>query len=188
MDANTSKLTHVAENIEQQLPDLQRYARALTHNADSADDLVQDCLERALRSQHSFRTGSNLRSWLFAILHNLHIDNCRRLQRQRQRLAGRPQHQHVDGAVAQEWLPEILDLEMALTTLSAFDRQIIYLAGLDDLSYGEIADRLDLALGTVKSRISRARGRLRATMDRELFQLSGNEQSLPGVYDLDPRY
>jgi RNA polymerase sigma-70 factor, ECF subfamily len=64
--------------IEQQIPRLRRYARALTRNRDRADDLVQDTLSRALEKERFWQTGTNLGAWLFAIMHNQNVNNVRR--------------------------------------------------------------------------------------------------------------
>src|SRR3546814_12977688 len=70
-----------AEAIESHIPALRRYARALVRDADKADDLVQDCLERSVSRIAQFQPGTNLRTWLFTIMHNLHCDALRRTQR-----------------------------------------------------------------------------------------------------------
>ena len=67
--------------IEAQIPSLRRYARALTGSVDRADDLVQDCLERAIARFEQFQAGTDLRAWLFTILHNVHCDQGRRRSR-----------------------------------------------------------------------------------------------------------
>ena len=67
--------------IAEEIPALRRYARCLLRDADSADDLVQDCLERALARRHLWRRGGSLRSWLFTILHNLHVNQQRNRRR-----------------------------------------------------------------------------------------------------------
>ena len=66
-----------AQLLEEQIPRLRRYARALTHDVERADDLVQSCLERAITKQHLWQPGTDLRAWLFTILHNQHVNEVR---------------------------------------------------------------------------------------------------------------
>ena len=73
--------TDDAKAIEAEIPYLRRYARALTGGAEAADDLVQDSLERAIARFDQFRPGTNLRAWLFTIVHNMRCDQHRRLVR-----------------------------------------------------------------------------------------------------------
>ena len=64
--------------LEEQIPRLRRYAHALTRNASVADDLIQECLMRAFTKQHLWQPGTDLRAWLFTILHNQHVNYVRR--------------------------------------------------------------------------------------------------------------
>jgi len=153
--------------IVEQIPHLRRYARALGHDAAAADDLVQDCLERALSRFHLFRPGGTLRGWLFAILHNLHVNQARRAGR-------RP----GDGVLAEggaetaapagqgpdRGLP-VRDLARALDGLSDEQRAVVVLIGLEEMSYKEAAGILGVPVGTVMSRLARGRERLRELME-----------------------
>jgi RNA polymerase sigma-70 factor (ECF subfamily) len=121
--------------IEQHIPALRRYARALVRDADKADDLVQDCLERSVSRFGQFTPGTNLRTWLFTIMHNLHCDAT---------------------AV------EIREFEAAFARLAKRDQHLLLLVGVEGFSYEEVAEVLGIAVGTVKSRLFRARERLRA--------------------------
>jgi RNA polymerase sigma-70 factor (ECF subfamily) len=148
-----------------QLPALRRYAIALAGSAALADDLVQDTIEKALRQSAQLREPGHLPGWLRRILHNLYIDELRRRR-------GRGPQQDVmdlidhpdlsvpamDGGVARDFL-------RAMNNLSVEHREILLLVGLEDLSYREIADELEIPIGTVMSRLARARERLRALME-----------------------
>jgi RNA polymerase sigma-70 factor (ECF subfamily) len=149
-----------------QLPALRRYAVALCGNAALADDLVQDSIEKALRQSAQLREIDLLPRWMRRILHNLYIDELRRRrgkdsQQDIMELADHPQLSvpAADGAGR--------DFLRAMNALAPDQRQILLLAGLEDLSYRQIAEELDIPIGTVMSRLARARERLRALMDRD---------------------
>jgi len=153
--------------IAAELPRLRRYARALLGDRQEADDLVQDCLLRALRRQSQWREGDSPRKWLFAILHNLHVDGVRRRAR-------RPSHVALDDAGEQ--VPHdppgdpaaAMDVDKALRLLPEEQRQTVLLVGLEGLSYAETADVLGVPIGTVMSRLARGRDRLRRQLDLDL--------------------
>jgi RNA polymerase sigma-70 factor, ECF subfamily len=150
-----------------QLPGLRRYAVALVGNAARADDLVQDCLERALRQAGQLRELDRIPGWLRRILYNKYIDELRR-----DRARGKEQD-ILDSANAQELsVPAhdsgaMRDFLKAINLLSAEHRQILLLVGLEELSYQEISDELGIPMGTVMSRLARARERLRAMIQDE---------------------
>jgi RNA polymerase sigma-70 factor, ECF subfamily len=150
--------------LEPEIPRLRRYARALTHDAARADDLVQSCLVRALTKQHLWQDGSDLRAWLFTILHNLHVNEVRRSARDGAAI----QVEEVAAALpVKESASDSLrlrDLHRALGQLPEEQRQIILLAGLEGMRYEQIAQILDIPIGTVRSRLSRGREALRALM------------------------
>lgn len=143
------------------IPRLRRYARALVGDRAAADDLVQDTLERAWAKLHLFRGGTDLRAWLFTVMHNVHVNQVR---------AARPTD------VLDEELPELAqravqgdalvvrDLERALAALPAAQREVLLLVALEDLSYEETAQVLGIPIGTVMSRLARAREKLRVLM------------------------
>jgi RNA polymerase sigma-70 factor (ECF subfamily) len=158
--------TASAAAIEACIPALRRYARALTRNPDRAEDLVQDCVERALHRRDQFQPGTNLRTWLFTILHNLNCDAIRREQR-------RGPHVPIEEWSATAQMPadqpgyvHLRDIDRALDGLAEKDRRILLMVGCDEYSYEEASAELDIAVGTVKSRLSRARARLKALDDR----------------------
>lgn len=167
MDRSTSKApsTSFAAAMVAQIPRLRRYATALLHNRADADDLVQDCIERALRQQNTLLDPKRLGGWLFAILHNVH---CNELQRRQRR--GRPlEIDSLADDLALSAPPddraETRDFVRAMGSLSEDHRQILLLAGLEGLSYREIAALLEVPIGTVMSRLSRAREQLRIALE-----------------------
>ncbi len=150
-----------------QLPGLRRYARALVGNAAHADDLVQDCIERALRQADRLREQQRMAGWLRSILHNLYIDELRR-----KRSRGHEQDiaDHVDDCAVSTPPADrgaVIDFTRAMDTLSLEHRQVLLLVGIEDMNYREIATELDIPIGTVMSRLARARERLRSALDGE---------------------
>lgn len=149
--------------IVAQIPHLRRYARALIGDRAMAEDLVQDSLERAWSRFHLWREGSNLRTWLFSIMHNLHANLARNASR-------RPVTAHIDEDIAlptrptQEDQMEVAAIETALARLPEEQRQVILLVGLEEMSYQEAATALDIPVGTVMSRLHRGRERMRELM------------------------
>jgi RNA polymerase sigma-70 factor (ECF subfamily) len=143
------------------IPRLRRYARALVGERAAADDLVQDTLERAWAKLHLFRQGTDLRAWLFTVMHNVHVNRIR---------AARP-----TDALDDE-MPELAqratqgdallvrDLDRAIAALPAAQREVLLLVALEDLSYEETAQVLGIPIGTVMSRLARAREKLRVLM------------------------
>lgn len=155
-----------ADPIIALLPGLRRYARMLTGDAWAADDLVQDTLERACRKWLLWRAGSDLRAWLFTVMHHLYLN-----QRRGQPAAG--QWVDIDGLA--DSLPDTdtanpaardlqLDLARCLLRLPPEQRAVLLLVTVEDMAYAEAAQVLQLPLGTVMSRLSRARSRLRELM------------------------
>jgi RNA polymerase sigma factor (sigma-70 family) len=150
--------------IEACIPRLRRYARVLLggHHA-SADDLVQDTLERAWRKIHFWRWGSDLRPWLFSIMHNLHVDQSRRGQISTQSLDDTEFEASVPPS--QDDMLVIQNLQDALRHLHEDQRTVVLLVAVEQLSYQDVARTLGIPLGTVMSRLSRGRTRLRALME-----------------------
>lgn len=146
-----------------EIPRLRRYARALLGDRAAADDLVQDTLERAWRRLAQWRAGSDLRAWLFSIMHNLRVDQLRRPVLPTQALDD--DSEQVPSRPTQSDQLELLDLEAALRQLPDEQRAVLLLVALEEMSYAEVAAALDIPLGTVMSRLSRGRERLRQIMD-----------------------
>lgn len=150
--------------VIEQLPGLRRYARVLTGDAWAADDLVQDTLERACSKWLLWRTGSDLRAWLFTLMHNLYLNQRRALPALPPLDIDEVQDQ-LQGARAPS--DDALDLERCLQRLPADQRAVLLLVAMEDMSYEDTARILSIPVGTVMSRLSRARMRLRVLMDRE---------------------
>jgi RNA polymerase sigma-70 factor (ECF subfamily) len=149
------------------VPRLRRYARALINNRDLADDLVQDTLERALRHTEQFQSGTDLRAWLFTIMHNVFANQARRAGARAVHVSldddSLPEGQFAVVGTQTQSL-EVRDLDYALQRLPLDQRQVVLLVGLEELSYAEVALALEIPIGTVMSRLSRGRERLRALM------------------------
>ena len=147
-----------AQSLIELIPRLRRYARALVGERAAADDLVQDTLERAWSKLHLYRRGTDLRAWLFTVMHNVHVNRVR---------AARPTEPLEDE------MPELAqratqgdslvvrDLERSIAALPQAQREVLLLVALEDLSYDETARALGIPIGTVLSRLARAREKLR---------------------------
>jgi RNA polymerase sigma-70 factor (ECF subfamily) len=150
-----------AERLVELIPRLRRYARALVGDRASADDLVQDTLERAWAKLHLYRRGTDLRAWLFTVMHNVHVNKVRATR--------------VTDTLEDE-LPElgqrasqgdallVRDLDRAIARLPSEQRAVLLLVTLEEMSYEEVARALGIPIGTVMSRLSRAREKLRMMM------------------------
>jgi RNA polymerase sigma factor (sigma-70 family) len=153
-------------SIEACIPALRRYATALLRNRQDADDLVHDCLLRALDKLHTRRDDADIRAWLFAIMHNLFISQLRKAK-------VRPVNAALDEATedavsqrpGQEDSLHWRDLQRGLNQLSEEQRSVILLVSVEDLSYAEAAHVLKIPIGTVMSRLARGRERLRQLTD-----------------------
>ncbi len=150
-----------AERLVELIPRLRRYARALVGDRATADDLVQDTLERAWAKLHLYRRGTDLRAWLFTVMHNVHVNRVRSarptdtLEEEMPELAQR---------AAQGDALLVRDLDRAIACLPAEQRAVLLLVTLEEMSYDEVARTLSIPIGTVMSRLSRAREKLRALM------------------------
>ncbi len=145
------------------IPSLRRYARALTGDRWAADDLVQDTLERACSKWRLWRSGTDLRAWLFTIMHNVHASHGRRISRQGTTVAFDEAAHDLRGAHAQQ--DQAIDLQRCLMLLPEDQRAVLLLVALEDLSYAQVAIVLTVPIGTVMSRLSRARERLHQLME-----------------------
>jgi RNA polymerase sigma-70 factor (ECF subfamily) len=172
-------MTDFHHRLEGEIPRLRRYARALTRNAVRADDLVQETLVRALHKEHLWQPGTDLRAWLFTIMHNQNVNEIRRTIRD-------------DGTVDLENCSAILtattdptasrqlrELDHALAQLPEEQRQVILLVGLEGTSYEEAAAILDVPIGTIRSRLSRGRESLRNLMDMDIRPASSSRNFTP---------
>jgi RNA polymerase sigma-70 factor (ECF subfamily) len=153
--------------IEQQIPRLRRYARALTRNRDRADDLVQDTLSRALDKQHLWQPGTNLGAWLFTIMHNQNVNNVRRDVREFTAVEIERVSTTLPATTDPSASRKMVELDRALAQLPLGQRQVILLVGLEGMSYEDTAGILGVPVGTVRSRLSRGRDTLRELLDME---------------------
>lgn len=152
--------------VVEHIPSLRRYARALTGDAWAADDLVQDTLERACDKWRFWAAGSNLRAWLFTLMHNLFANQMRRSASQARAGLEVDLEDVGDELAQQQAAPEVaLDLQRCLMRLPEDQRAVLLLVTLEDMAYAEVAQVLQVPIGTVMSRLSRARCRLRELMD-----------------------
>lgn len=147
--------------LTREIPHLRRYARVLTRNSDSAEDLVQNCLERGLSRFHLWQQDRRLRPWLFTIMHNLFVNQVRSR-------ASRPVLVSLEGmatqlstAADQETRTEAREVLAALESLSEDQRSAVVLVAVEGLSYEEAAEVLGIRPGTLMSRLHRGRERLR---------------------------
>lgn len=149
------------------IPHLRRYARSLTRDAQQCEDLVQDCLDRAWSRMSQWQDDTNIRAWLFTIMHNLHVNNLYSKSR-------RKEWESVDSVdvvdqrqTGQEGMLQLRDLEMAMLSLSDEQREILMLVCVEGMAYEEVAQVLGIASGTVMSRLHRAREALRRILRGE---------------------
>jgi RNA polymerase sigma-70 factor, ECF subfamily len=153
-------LTDFLDEIEACVPALRRYARALTRNADQADDLVQDCLERAIRKRRLWLPTGPIRAWLFKMLLNIYRNDLRSRSR-------RGDHVPLD-VLTEPSIPApqpgriaLAEMSRAIDNLPADQREALLMVVLEGMSYGEAANVLGIPDGTLMSRLSRARAALR---------------------------
>ncbi|MGH1349951.1 MAG: RNA polymerase sigma factor [Methyloligellaceae bacterium] len=149
-----------------EVPYLRRFARALTGNPTLSDDLVQDCIERALTRLHLYDETRNIRTWLYTILRNLYINGLRQDIR-------RGPHMNIDDVSEQNFAQQpvqaeqaviVHDISKALAQLPDDQREVLVLIAIEELSYEEAANIIGTPIGTVMSRLSRARSRLKIIM------------------------
>lgn len=150
--------------LEAEIPRLRHYARALARDSERADDLVQTCLLRALANEHRWQVGSDLRAWLFTILHNVHVSDLRRAARERHRssvvASFYPTHCEPKAVL------DLVEIDRAIAKLPDVQRRVLLLIGLEEMSYDQAATVLGLPIGTVRSRLGRARASLRRLTGR----------------------
>jgi RNA polymerase sigma-70 factor (ECF subfamily) len=158
-------MSDFARMLEAEIPRLRRYARALTRDVARADDLVQSCLSRALAKRHLWQPGTDLRAWLFTILHNQHVNDVRRSVREGLHVPVEDMAPVLTVQPNATAVLELRDLEAAIAKLPLEQRQVILLVGLEGMRYEEVAEVLNVPVGTVRSRLSRGRDQLRRLMD-----------------------
>ena len=158
-------MDEIASLVEPHVPALRRYAWALLRDGEAADDLVQDCLERAVARWRLRRPEGDLRAWLFAILHNLFIDGLRRRRREGLRVDLEEAAGWADPVADAGSRAAMRDILDGLDALPVEQRAVILLVGVEDLSYEAAARVLGVPIGTVMSRLSRGRERMRGFLN-----------------------
>jgi len=144
----------------EQVPRLHRYAHALTKNSEHVDDLVQESLERAWRYKNSWQVGTNIRAWVFTIMHNAYVNQIRKLQ-------NAPETMSLDNIDAVSKFPSQeseLDMEKLMATIDELpddQREVMLLVCVENMKYDEVAAICDIPIGTVTSRLFRAREQIR---------------------------
>jgi RNA polymerase sigma-70 factor (ECF subfamily) len=151
--------------IVDQIPHLRRYARALVGDRTQADDLVQDCLERAWSRMHLWTVGTNIRAWLFTILHNLHLNAARKRRNTPGLVPLETGNTEPPVRPTQEDDMEVRQVWQAFASLPEPQRAALLLITVEEMSYEEAAGVLGIPVGTLMSRIHRGRERLRRLID-----------------------
>src|SRR6478752_9087037 len=151
--------------VEREIPRLRRYARALTRSADRADDLVQETLLRAISKSHLWQIGTDIRAWLFTIMHNHYVNMVRRAIRDEATIDIEQMSSSLVAITDPTASSQLRELERALACLPGEQREVILLVGLEGMSYETAAQVLGVPVGTVRSRLSRGRDALRRLMD-----------------------
>jgi len=145
-------------SLTEQIPHLRRYAMVLCRHRDQADDLVQEALLRAIDHLDQFRVGTNLRAWLFTILRNAHLNNCRRNQRYGvTSIDERPAAFEQPSPSAQADVVALKQLVRCLLNIPAEQREALLLVVVEGMTYEEAAEVMEVPIGTIRSRVSRAR-------------------------------
>jgi RNA polymerase sigma-70 factor (ECF subfamily) len=163
-DATSDKMLDFCTMMEAEIPRLRRYARALIRNTAAADDLVQVTLARGLAKQHLWVEDTNLRAWLFTIMHNEQVNIVRRAVREGTAVVIGETEPSLSCAPSQLRSLELRDLDRGLAQLPQEQRAVILLVGLEGLGYDAVAEITGVPVGTVRSRLSRGRDMLRRLM------------------------
>jgi RNA polymerase sigma-70 factor (ECF subfamily) len=158
------------------IPHLRAFARSLTGEPTSADDLAQDTMMKAWDARASFEMGTNMKAWTFMILRNQFYSEKRRSWRQSQldQEAAERTLMAVDDPASPVALNE---LRLGLAMLPSEQRESLVLVGAGGFSYEEAAAICECAVGTVKSRVSRARRALQAILDSGAYDRDGASAS-----------
>lgn len=152
------------------LPRLRRYAKVLTGDGNRADDLVQDTLTRAWEKRGLWRPGSDLRAWLFTIMHNVHVNQFAL----RRRELATSSLDADDGSFAAAEIPvrasqsdrvELAEVLLHIGRLPTEQREVLMLAAVEEMRYEDIARLQGIPIGTVMSRLNRARVKLRRMLE-----------------------
>lgn len=149
-------------SITEHIPRLRRYARALVGDRYVADDLVQDTLERAWNKFYLWRPGSDLRAWLFTIMHNVFVNQARRRRYESEELTDETPAAGVRATQGDQL--ELQDVDRVLRSISPEQREVVLLVAVEQLTYEEVSRALEIPIGTVMSRLSRGRERMRQAL------------------------
>jgi RNA polymerase sigma-70 factor (ECF subfamily) len=152
--------------IIEHIPRLRRYARALVGDRYVADDLVQDTLERAWNKFDLWRPGSDLRAWLFTIMHNVFVNQARRRRYEVEQAMEELPAVAVRATQGEQL--ELEDVDRVLRSLSTEQREVVLLVAVEQLTYDQVSRALDIPIGTVMSRLSRARERMRQLLGNQI--------------------
>jgi RNA polymerase sigma-70 factor (ECF subfamily) len=153
-----------AADVGAVIPRLRRYARALTASREAADDLVQDTLERAWAKRALWQPGTDLRAWMFTLMHNVHVNSLKSARR-RPETSSIAEEDAPAAAASAETGIVLGELRAALAVLPDEQREVVLLVGLEQLTYAEVAGVLGIPVGTVMSRLARGRERLRMVLE-----------------------
>lgn len=172
-------MQQILELLELEIPHLRRYARFLIRDNDLADDLVQECLLRAVANADRWRPGTNLRAWLFVILKNAFISERRQATRRSATMIEMSSEDRVEASVpaGQESYMELVEVRSAYRKLSDEHREVLMLVAAEGLSYEEASDILEVPVGTIRSRLSRARSALRQRLETARGATAGEVES-----------
>jgi len=153
--------------LEQEIPRLRRFARSLTRDVERADDVVQECLVRAVKNIESWTPGTNMRAWLFTILRNAFLNDLRR--ESNSPISGQELHteRHSEGPATPEHHVAVAQIADAFELLSEEHRTVLMLVAIEGFAYEEAAEICDVPVGTIRSRLSRARQTLRSILDAD---------------------
>lgn len=153
------------DRLAAEIPYLRRYALVLARDPDLADDLVQDCMERALLKRHLWLGRGLMRSWLYRMLHNVYVNGRRHPRRRYTSATVHESHGAMTQPARQDQRLECRDLAEALDKISAEQRETIVLVAFEGCAYEEAAAILGIPVGTVRSRLARGREALRVLTD-----------------------
>jgi RNA polymerase sigma-70 factor (ECF subfamily) len=152
-----------------QIPSLLRYATALTGNPVHAEDLLQDCLERALKKSAQWNPEKKLSTWLHTILHNLFVDQYRRQKNSPLTDNGGIDHSSVSQSNQLDFI-QLQEVKQHIANLPEEQREVLLLVSLQGMDYKTVSEIVDAPMGTVMSRLHRAR--------KALIAKHGNESNL----------
>jgi RNA polymerase sigma-70 factor (ECF subfamily) len=159
-----ARLSSFGAELEVHIASLRRYARALLRNRADAEDLVQEALARAIGRADSFQAGTNMRAWLFTILHNVHVNQVRSRASRPDEVPVESVENRLTTPARQEERVEVREMMRALDELPDEQRQVLLLVALEGLKYEEVAEMIGVPIGTVMSRLSRGREAVRAKL------------------------